>query len=66
MIIHRERAHRPPADLENSLAELQSGIYDRPALLFAELAKARANAMLLRDARAEAGLVSEATVGRPN
>ena len=54
-IIHRERAHHKPADLEQALAELQAKIYGRPISQFEDHAKARADAMLLRDARAESG-----------
>ncbi len=49
-IIHRERAQHKPGDLEASLADLQSLIYQQPAARFEEHAKARAEAMLLRDA----------------
>jgi hypothetical protein len=59
-IVHRERAHRNPADLVNALAALQAEIYHVPAARFAEHAKARADAMLIRDAQAEAGGVSQA------
>ena len=58
-IVHRERARHAPGDLEQSLAALQSAIYQRPASLFRDHAKARAQAMLLRDTAAEAGSVSE-------
>lgn len=53
-IVHRERAHHAPADLELALARLQSAIYGPPVSQFQDHAKARAGAMLLRDARAEA------------
>jgi len=59
-IIHRERNHHPPGDLERSLAQLQAEIYQKPDGLFDLHAKTRAEAMLLRDARAETGNVSEA------
>ena len=59
-IVHRERAHRNPADLVNALAALQAEIYGQPAAHFAEHAKARADAMLIRDAQAQAGGVSQA------
>jgi hypothetical protein len=49
-IVHRERDRHKPGDLEGSLAELQSLIYQQPAARFEEHAKARAGAMLLRDA----------------
>ncbi|HEV2447485.1 MAG TPA: hypothetical protein VGS58_16255 [Candidatus Sulfopaludibacter sp.] len=43
---------------------MQAKIYQRPAALFAEHAKARAEAMLIRAAGAEAGGVSEADWAR--
>lgn len=58
-IIHRERTQHSLGDLERSLAALQSEIYQRQESLFTAHAHARAEAMLLRDARAEAGGVSE-------
>ncbi len=58
-IIHRERARHAPEDLVQSLAALQSAIYQQPAAGFEEHARARAEAMLIRDTRAEAGFVSE-------
>jgi hypothetical protein len=48
-IVHRERAQHKPGGLEASLAELQSLIYQQPAARFEDHAKARAEAMLLRD-----------------
>lgn len=45
--------------LETARAFLQAAIYQRPESLFQEHAKARADAMLLRDAAAEHGAVSE-------
>ncbi|PWU07047.1 MAG: hypothetical protein C5B51_10910 [Terriglobia bacterium] len=58
-IIHRERVQHAPGDLERSLAALQAEIYQCPESRFTEHAKARAEAMLIRDGRAEAGGVSE-------
>ena len=58
-IVHRERAHHAAGDMEQSLAALQAAIYRRPESLFREHAQARARAMLLRDAAAEEGGVSE-------
>lgn len=49
-IIHRERAKHKPGDLEASLAELQSLMYQQAAARFEEHAKVRAEGMLLRDA----------------
>lgn len=59
-IVHRERAQHQPRDLPDSLAALQAAIYQQPASLFADHAEARAQAMLLRDAGAQAGTLSEA------
>ena len=58
-IVHRERAQHAPGDLERLLAELQSAIYQRPEDLFAEHAKARAEAMRIRDEKSESGGVTE-------
>ena len=60
-IIHRERAHHDPAELYRALAQLQAEIYHLPAERFQEHARTRGEAMLIRDARAEAaGSPSEA------
>src|SRR5207247_557699 len=58
-IVHRERAKHEHEDLEYWLAKLQETLYKQDASRFLEHAKLRADAMLLRDARAEAGDVSE-------
>ena len=58
-IVHRQRADHPPGDLERSLAELQAAIYRLPPEQFALHAKARADAMVIRDTLAAAGGVSE-------
>ena len=58
-IIHRERARHADGDLERSLAALQAAIYQRPESFFRDHARARAEAMLLRDAAAEQSGVSE-------
>ncbi len=58
-IVHRERAHHSPGDLDEALAALQAAIYNRPESLFRDHARARAEAMLLRDRAAESGAVSE-------
>ncbi|MDX1980359.1 MAG: hypothetical protein SFV51_08825, partial [Bryobacteraceae bacterium] len=58
-IIHRERSRYGRADLENALAGLQAAIYALPAGSFATHARLRAQAMLLRDQKSEAGGVSE-------
>ncbi len=59
-IVHRERARHAPGDLIRALAELQAQIYGLPPERFADHARTRAEAMLLRDIRAETGGVSEA------
>lgn len=58
-IVHRERDRHSPEDLVNALAELQARIYHLPPREFQTHAKARAEAMLIRDTRAEAGGVTE-------
>jgi hypothetical protein len=58
-IVHRERKRHPRADLDRALAELPAVIYNLPVEKFAEHARLRAEAMLIRDERAEAGGVSE-------
>ncbi len=59
-IVHRERERHQPGDLEHSLAALQAVVYQQPAADFSVHAKARAEAMLIRDSRAAAGTVSQA------
>jgi len=59
-IIHRQRAQHKPEDLPRSLANLQSAIYHIPADRFMEHGKYRAEAMTIRDTKAEQGGVSEA------
>lgn len=59
-IIHRERNNYSRADLDRSLAELPAAIYQLPVEKFAEHARLRAEAMLLRDQKAEHGGVTEA------
>jgi len=58
-IVHRERKEHAPGDLARALAELQAEIFRGPAALFEEHARLRAEAMLIRDSKAEAGGVSE-------
>lgn len=48
-IIHRERDRHPPGDLDCALAELQAAIYAQSMTDFAEHARARAEAMAIRD-----------------
>jgi hypothetical protein len=58
-IVHRERDRHAPGDLEKALADLQAEIYGCPKELLTTHAKTRADAMLIRDTRAEAGGVTE-------
>jgi hypothetical protein len=51
-IVHRERTRYGTPALERSLADLQAAIYARPGSDFEEHARARAEAMLLRDEQA--------------
>lgn len=59
-IVHRERDKHPPGDLANALAALSSELYQMPEEVFSEHARLRAEAMAIRDKKAEAGGVSEA------
>jgi len=60
-IVHRERNQHSPADLYAALARLQAELYRLPEGLFAEHARTRGDAMLLRDAAAaQRGAPSEA------
>jgi hypothetical protein len=54
-IAHRERAIHPRDGLDHALADLQGELYHLPAGRFTEHARLRADAMLLRDERAERG-----------
>ena len=63
-IIHRERAKHPPGDLERALAELQAEIYRVPVERLIEHGRLRAEAMTIRDTKAEAGGVTEADWAR--
>jgi hypothetical protein len=66
-IVHRERKSHPPGDLERSLAELQAAIYSESPERLMGHAQARAEAMLLRDRRAdEAGAPSAEDWNRIN
>jgi hypothetical protein len=59
-IIHRERKNHAPGDLDLALAELPAEIYGVPAQRLTEHARLRAEAMTIRDTKAEAGGVNEA------
>ena len=58
-IIHRERWKRQPGELELALAELQSAIYGVPVERLMEHGRLRAEAMSIRDTKAESGGVTE-------
>jgi hypothetical protein len=58
-IIHRERARHPPGDLTKALAELQAEIYQVPVDRLKEHGRLRADAMTIRDTKAESGGVTE-------
>lgn len=58
-IVHRERRRHAPGELERALAELQAELFRLPAGRFAEHARLRAEAMEIRDTRADRGGVSE-------
>jgi hypothetical protein len=59
-IIHRERAKHAPDDLVRALAELPAELYRVPPDRLMEHARLRAEAMTIRDTKAEAGGVTEA------
>lgn len=52
-IVHRERAHHPPGDLDRALAELPAEIYHMPIEPLMEHARLRAEAMTIRDNKAD-------------
>jgi hypothetical protein len=58
-IIHRERAHHPPGDLDRALAELPAEVYHVPVERLMEHARWRAEAMTIHDTKAVAGGVTE-------
>jgi len=58
-IIHRQRTRYKPEDLSRALAELQTAIYHLPVERFMEHGKYRAEAMTIRDTKAEQGGVTE-------
>ena len=63
-IVHRERKQHAPGDLADALAALASEIYRVPAERLKEHARARADAMSIRDDQAAAGGVTEADWSR--
>lgn len=58
-IVHRERRKYQEGDLANALADAASAVYNKPKEAFLEHGRLRAEAMKIRDAKAEAGGVSE-------
>ncbi len=58
-IVHRERAKHQAGDLERALAEAAAEVYQAPAEKLMEHARLRAEAMKIRDTKAEAGGVTE-------
>lgn len=65
-IIHRQRAQHAPGDLEKALADLQAEIYHVPVDRLREHGHLRAEAMTIRDTKAESGGVTEADWARIN
>jgi hypothetical protein len=65
-IIHRERAQHAPGDLARALAELQAAIYNVPVERLMEHGRLRAEAMTIRDTKAEQGGVTEADWAKIN
>ena len=65
-IIHRQRAQHAPGDLDKALAELQAAIYNVPVERLMEHGRLRAEAMTIRDTKAEQGSVTEADWARIN
>jgi hypothetical protein len=63
-IIHRQRADHAPGDLDRALAELQAEIYQVPVERLMAHGRLRAEAMTIRDTKAEAGGVTEADWAR--
>jgi hypothetical protein len=58
-IVHRERRAHGPADLPRALANLQAEIFRVPAERLADHARLRAEAMTIRDDKADRGGVTE-------
>ena len=59
-IVHRERANYPPGALGRACAEAAAAVYQVPVDSTLTHGQLRAQAMLIRDARAEAGGLTEA------
>jgi hypothetical protein len=65
-IIHRQRDQHAPGDLAKALAELQAEIYHVPVDRLLDHGRLRAEAMTIRDTKAENGGVTEADWARIN
>jgi len=65
-IIHRQRVQHVPGDLDKALAELQAEIYRVPVERLMEHGRLRAEAMTIRDTKAQNGGVTEADWVRIN
>jgi hypothetical protein len=59
-IVHRERAKHAPGDLDRALAALQAEIYRVPIERLMDHGRLRAEAMTIRDTKANSGGVTEA------
>jgi hypothetical protein len=58
-LVHRERGAHPPGDLPRALADLAAELYRVPAERLSEHARLRAEAMEIRDTKADEGGVTE-------
>ena len=58
-IVHRERKQHAPEDLDRALADLQAELFRVPSEKLMEHARLRAEAMTIRDDKAEQGGVTE-------
>ncbi|MBN3787977.1 hypothetical protein G3N94_13865 [Burkholderia sp. Ac-20353] len=58
-IVHRQRARYPPGALADACAAAAAALYMVPARSTSEFGRLRAQAMLLRDAREDAGSVTK-------
>lgn len=63
-IVHRERAQHRPGDLEGGLAESSAELYGLPVEPLMEHGRLRAEAMTIRDQKAEGGGLTEADWGK--
>jgi len=63
-IVHRQRAQHKPGDLDRALAELQAEIYRVPVEKLMEHGRLRAEAMTIRDTKADEEGVTESDWAR--